>query len=80
MALPLVITLTVLLGFVIERAAYKPLRRAPDERHDLRHRRELPAPESGHPHHRADCRMMYPSLPGLSGQITMAGTSTKMVR
>ena len=44
-AIPLMILLTVLLGFLIERVAYKPLRTAP--RDDLRHRRQLSAAESG---------------------------------
>ena len=51
--MPLVIILTVLLGFVIERVAYKPLRSAPRmSRHDLRHRRQLSAAEPGALRHR----------------------------
>ena len=53
LALPLVLIATVLLGFVIERVAYKPLAlRAPDVPDDLRHRRELSHSESGVLYHR----------------------------
>ena len=64
LALPLVIAATVVLGFVIERAAYKPLRTAPrmslmisaigvsyliQEPGLLHHRRRAPAGDHAHP-------------------------------
>ena len=78
-ALPLMILLTVLLGFVIERAAYKPLRSAP--------RMSVMISAIGVSYLLQNLAIyitgglpqMYPSLPGLSSQITIAGTSTKMV-
>ena len=66
-ALPLMILLTVLLGFVIERAAYKPLRSASYLLQNLATYITGGLPQ------------MYPNLPVLSDQITIAGTSTKMV-
>ena len=64
-AIPLMIILTVLLGFIIERAAYKPLRTAPRMSVMISAIGGLP--------------QMYPALPGLSNQLTIAGVSTKYV-
>ena len=85
MGLPLPVTLalavliTVLLGFLIERVAYKPLRSAPrmsvmisaiGVSYLLQNTATFVT--GGQP-------MNYPTIPGLSSQITIAGTSTKMV-
>ena len=59
-AIPLMIILAVLLGFIIERAAYKPLQ-------------NLATYVTG------GLPQMYPALPGLSNQLTIAGVSTKYV-
>ena len=67
-ALPLMILLTVLLGFVIERAAYKIS--AIGVSYLLQN---LATYITG------GLPQMYPNLPVLSDQITIAGTSTKMV-
>lgn len=78
-AIPLMVLLTVLLGFIIERAAYKPLRdSAEDVRDDLCHRCELSAAKSGHLCYRRSASDV-PRDSGLSAQLTIAGVSTKYV-
>ena len=69
-AIPLMIILTVLLGFIIERAAYKPLRTAIGVSYLLQN---LATYVTG------GLPQMYPALPGLSNQLTIAGVSTKYV-
>ena len=78
-AMPLVVILTVVLGFCIERVAYKPLRSAPrmsvmisaiGVSHLLQNTATYVT--GGQP-------MIYPSLPFLSDTITVAGTSIKWV-
>ena len=78
-ALPLMILLTVLLGYVIERAAYKPLRSAPrmsvmisaiGVSYLLQNTATFVT--GGQP-------MTYPSIPFLSDTISLAGTSIKWV-
>jgi len=78
-AMPLVVILTVVLGFCIERVAYKPLRSAPRMSvmisaigvSYLLQNTATYVP-GGQP-------MIYPSLPFLSDTITVAGTSIKWV-
>lgn len=78
-ALPLMILLTVLLGFVIERAAYKPLRSAPRMSVMISAIGVSYLLQNLATYITGGLPQMYPSLPGLSSQITIAGTSTKMV-
>ena len=79
LALPLVLIVTVVLGFLIERVAYKPLRSAP--------RMSLMISAIGVSYLLQNLAtyvtgglpQMYPALPGLSNQLTIAGVSTKYV-
>ena len=49
LSVPVVLVGTVVIGVLIEKAAYKPLRSAPPHvHHDIRHRRQLSAAESGY--------------------------------
>ena len=78
-AMPLVVILTVALGFCIERVAYKPLRSAP--------RMSVMISAIGVSYFLQNTAtyvtggqpMIYPSLPFLSDTITVAGTSIKWV-
>ena len=67
LSMPLVLVFTVLLGFCIERAAYKPLRSAP--RMSVMISTYI---TGGQP-------MTYPVIPFLSDTVKIAGTSTKWV-
>ena len=75
----IMIALTVFVGFAIEKCAYSPLRTAP--------RMSVMISAIGVSYLLQNLAIyitgglpqMYPSLPGLSSQITIAGTSTKMV-
>lgn len=79
LALPVVIVLTVLLGFVIERAAYKPLRSSP--------RMSVMISAIGVSYLLQNLAiyvtggqpMNYPSIPFLSNIITIGGANTKYV-
>ena len=78
-ALPLVIIVTVLLGFSIERAAYKPLRSAPRMSVMISaigvsylHQNTATYITGGQP-------MTYPVIKGLSDTVNVAGTQTKWV-
>ena len=73
------VLLTVLLGFVIERAAYKPLRSAPRMSVMISAIGVSYLLQNLATYITGGLPQMYPSLPGLSSQITIAGTSTKMV-
>ena len=78
-AIPLVIALTVALGFVIERVAYKPLRSAP--------RMSIMISAIGVSYLLQNLALYvtgglnknYPSIPFISKTITVMGASTKMV-
>ena len=78
-AIPLMIILAVLLGFIIERAAYKPLRTAPRMSVMISAIGVSYLLQNLATYITGGLPQMYPSLPGLSSQITIAGTSTKMV-
>jgi branched-chain amino acid transport system permease protein len=79
LSIPLVIILTVILGFVIERVAYKPLRSAP--------RMSVMISAIGVSYLLQNCALyftgglaqVYPSIPWLSSSVTIAGATTKMV-
>ena len=78
-AVPLMILLTVILGFVIERAAYKPLRSAPRMSVMISAIGVSYLLQNLATYITGGLPQMYPNLPVLSNQITIAGTSTKMV-
>ena len=78
-AIPLMVVLTVLLGFVIERVAYKPLRTAP--------RMSVMISAIGMSYLLQNLALYitgglnknYPTLPWISDQITVLGATTKRV-
>ena len=78
-SIPLVLILTVLLGFLIERVAYKPLRSAP--------RMSVMISAIGVSYLLQNLALyitgglaqQYPAVPWISDQITVAGVSTKRV-
>ena len=78
-SLPLMILLTVLLGFVIERAAYKPLRSAPRMSVMISAIGVSYLLQNLATYITGGLPQIYPELPLLSRQVTLAGTSTKMV-
>lgn len=79
LSIPLVIVLTVLLGFVIERVAYKPLRTAP--------RMSVMISAIGVSYLLQNCALyftgglaqIYPSIPWLSNSVTIGSATTKVV-
>ena len=71
-AIPLMVLLTVLLGFIIERAAYKPLRMISAIGVSYLLQNLATYVTGGLP-------QMYPAIPDLSAQLTIAGVSTKYV-
>ena len=78
-SIPLVIAATVLLGFVIERVAYKPLRSAP--------RMSVMISAIGVSYLLQNCALyftgglaqIYPTIPGLSKSVTIGSATTKVV-
>ena len=78
-AIPLMIILTVLLGFIIERAAYKPLRTAPRMSVMISAIGVSYLLQNLATYVTGGLPQMYPALPGLSNQLTIAGVSTKYV-
>ena len=78
-AIPLMIILTVLLGFIIERAAYKPLRTAP--------RMSVMISAIGVSYTLQNVALYvtgglaktYPAIPGLSNTVSLFGATTKWV-
>ena len=78
-AIPLMIVLTVLLGFIIERAAYKPLRTAPRMSVMISAIGVSYLLQNLATYVTGGLPQMYPALPGLSNQLTIAGVSTKYV-
>ena len=78
-SLPLVIIATVLLGFLIERVAYKPLRSAP--------RMSVMISAIGVSYLLQNCALyftgglaqIYPSIPGLSNSVSIGSATTKVV-
>ena len=78
-SIPIVIIATVLLGFLIERVAYKPLRSAP--------RMSVMISAIGVSYLLQNCALYftgglpqtYPSIPWLSSSVTIWGATTKMV-
>ena len=78
-SIPLMLVLTVLLGFVIERAAYKPLRSAPRMSVMISAIGVSYLLQNTATYVTGGQPMIYPSLPFLSDTITVAGTSIKWV-
>ena len=78
-AAPLMIILTVALGFLIERAAYKPLRSAPRMSVMISAIGVSYLLQNTATYVTGGLPQMYPSLPVLSENITIFGTSTKVV-
>lgn len=78
-SIPIVLIATVILGFVIERVAYKPLRSAP--------RMSVMISAIGVSYLLQNCALyftgglpqVYPNIPFLSKSVTLAGTTVKMV-
>ena len=79
LSIPLVIVVTVLLGFVIERVAYKPLRSAP--------RMSVMISAIGVSYLLQNCALyftgglaqIYPAIPWLSDSVTIGTATTKIV-
>lgn len=78
-AMPLVLILTVVLGFCIERVAYKPLRSAPRMSVMISAIGVSYLLQNTATYVTGGQPMIYPSLPFLSDTITVAGTSIKWV-
>ena len=78
-SLPLVVLITVLLGFIVERVAYKPLRSAP--------RMSIMISAIGVSYLLQNCAWyftsglakQYPAIPGISNTIAIGGATTKLV-
>lgn len=78
-AIPLVLVLTVALGFIIERAAYKPLRAAPRMSVMISAIGVSYLLQNLATYITGGLPQIYPTIPGLSKLITIAGTTTKLV-
>ena len=72
-SIPLVLVLTVLLGFVIERAAYKPLREAPRMSVMISAIGVSYLLQNLATYVTGGLPQMYPEIPGISNTITIAG-------
>lgn len=78
-SIPLVLVLTVLLGFVIERAAYKPLREAPRMSVMISAIGVSYLLQNLATYITGGLPQMYPEIPGISATVSIAGVSTKWV-
>ena len=78
-SVPLMLVLVVALGFFIERAAYKPLRSAPRMSAMISAIGVSYLLQNFATYITGGLPQMYPSIPGLSNQVTIAGVSTKWV-
>lgn len=78
-SIPLVLVLTVLLGFIIERAAYKPLREAPRMSVMISAIGVSYLLQNLATYITGGLPQMYPEIPGISNTITVAGAPTKVV-
>ena len=78
-SIPLVLVLTVLWGFVIERAAYKPLREAPRMSVMISAIGVSYLLQNLATYVTGGLPQMYPEIPGISNTITIAGVPTKVV-
>ena len=78
-SIPLVLILTTILGVVIEKAAYSPLRTAPRMSVMISAIGVSYLLQNLATYVTGGLPQMYPALPGLSNQLTIAGVSTKYV-
>lgn len=78
-AMPLVIILTVLLGFLIERAAYKPLRTAPRMSVMISAIGVSYLLQNAALYFTGGLAKVYPELPWLSNTVTIWGATTRVV-
>ena len=78
-SIPLVLALTVLLGFIIERAAYKPLREAPRMSVMISAIGVSYLLQNLATYITGGLPQMYPEIPGISATVNIAGVSTKWV-
>ena len=78
-ALPLVIVMTVVLAFLIERVAYKPLRQAPRMSVMISAIGVSYLLQNAATYITGGQPMTYPTIPGLSDTVQIAGTPTKWV-
>ena len=78
-AMPLVILITAVLAFFIERVAYKPLRQAPRMSVMISAIGVSYLLQNAATYITAGQPMVYPSIPGLSNTVTIAGTPIKWV-
>lgn len=78
-SIPLVLILTVLLGFIIERAAYKPLREAPRMSVMISAIGVSYLLQNLATYITGGLPQMYPEIPGISATVSIAGVSTKWV-
>ena len=78
-AIPLMVILTVLLGFIIERAAYKPLRTAPRMSVMISAIGVSYLLQNSATYITGGQPMTYPTIPFLSDTVTVAGTPIKWV-
>ena len=78
-SLLLAVALTVILGFIIERAAYKPLRSAPRMSVMISAIGVSYLLQNLATYVTGGLPQMYPEIPGLSKTVTIAGVSTKWV-
>jgi len=78
-SIPLVLVLTVLLGFVIERAAYKPLREAPRMSVMISAIGVSYLLQNLATYVTGGLPQMYPEIPGISATVTIFGVPTKWV-
>lgn len=78
-AMPLVLILTVVLGFIIERAAYKPLRSAPRMSVMISAIGVSYLLQNTATYVTGGQPMNYPTIPWLSDSVSIAGTPTKWV-
>ena len=76
-SIPLVIVLTVILAYVIERVAYRPLRQAPRMSVMISAIGVSYLLQNAATYITGGQPMTYPTIPGLSETITIAGTPTK---
>ena len=78
-SIPLMLVLTVLLGFAIERAAYKPLRSAPRMSVMISAIGVSFLIQNFATYYTGGLARIYPSIPFLSDTVTIAGASTRWV-
>jgi len=78
-AIPLVLILTVLLGFAVERVAYKPLRKAPRMSVMISAIGVSYLIQNVALYITGGLSQMYPSIPWLSDTVTVLGATTKRV-